>query len=289
MIRKNIKTILFASLIAAIILPFSTMDIADAKEDGIKQKDIDDRFAQISDVYSDTYLAEVKDKISKIGETKTTKTKDNGLTVSETTNITKLRDNQYKIKTTVIVNDKVGNEQTSIVDYFVTENQDGSLYVHVPDAKPSDRSTTKSHNGLEFNIKSEQTSPIRTADATSGTKKFTMINEETINNNFVDGTDTFTQNCGMLGATAASMYGAADANYIGQYWRSVSSNVVNAWIYKDWCIIPYTYEGVEFEMGGSSYSDDSWKTSPTYPGWGPDAGLQFPWDDLHWKAHVYYD
>ncbi|MDE0399722.1 MAG: hypothetical protein OXL96_18165 [Candidatus Poribacteria bacterium] len=197
------------------------------------------------------------------------------------------------MKTTVIVNDNAGNRQTSIVDYFVVENEDGSVYVHVPDASPSEESTIENHNGLEFNIKPEQTSPIPTADATSdepsGTKKFTMEYEETINNNFVDGSDTFVQNCGMLGATSASMYGAADATYIGQYWRSVSANVVNAWIYKDWCIFPNTYEGVEFEMGGSSYSDDAWRTSPTYPGWGPDGGLQFPWDDLHWRAHVYYD
>ena len=93
----------------------------------------------------------------------------------------------------------------------------------------------------------------------------------------------------MLGATSASMYGAADANYIGKYWRSVSANVINAWIYKDWCIFPNIYKGVEFEMGGSSYNDDAWRISPTYPGWGPDGGLQFPWDDLHWRAHVYYD
>ncbi len=283
---KKTQTILFASLIAALAIPLSGMGFAGADK-AIKQKDIDDRFAQVSDLYSDATLAYVNGIISSDGEKQKSRTADNGLEVEETNNVTDLGENKYKVKTTVNVTDKSGESETSYVVYFVTEKRDGSLYVHVPDAKPSDKSTAKDHNGLEFIIKPEQMFPIPVADATVGTKKFIMEVTKIINNNFVDGSDTFAVNCGLYG-TIASMYGAADATTIGNYWRSVSANVAGAWTYYDWCIIPNIYSGVDFEMGGSSYNDHQWEIGPTFPGWGATGGLQFPWDSLHWRTNVYY-
>jgi len=54
----------------------------------------------------------------------------------------------------------------------------------------------------------------------------------------------------------------------------------------DWCIWPGLYAGTEFEMGGS-YNDRRW-VEALCPGRGPTGGLQFPWDDLHFRTNVYY-
>lgn len=287
-ITKTTKTILFASLIAAMILPFSGMDFAEAKKEGIKQKELDDRFAQVSEIYSDVRISELKEKISKAGENETIRSLENGLKILEKTKVKQIADNKYKIKTTVKVTNTDGEKAKTTVQYFVTENDDGSLFVQIPDAKPSEKSTIKNHDGLEFTIKPEQITAIPTVDATVGKKKFTMEVTKSINNNFVNGGDTFSQNCGMLPSTSASMYAAADASSTGQYWRAVSANVGGAWLYMDWCIFPNAYAGVDFEMGGSSYNDHNWAISPTVPGWGAVGGLQFPWDDLHFRTNVYY-
>ena len=285
---KDAKTVLFASLIVAIMLPLRGMDLVKGNQDGLDQKDLDDRFAVISEIYSNEKLDSLKEIISKSGITKEFNAVSNGLIVEDEFNVEQLSDNKYKIVSTVKVLEENNEKAKTSVTYFVTENEDGSLHVHVPDARPSEQSTLENHNGLEFVVRAEQPAMFPTADATSGTKKFTMEVERTINNNFVDGSDSFTQNCGMLPSTGASMYAAADASAIGYYWRSMNANMLNALIYMDWCIWRNVYAGTEFEMGGSSYNDKRWMGFIPSPGWGSTGGLQFPWDDLHFRTNVYY-
>ena len=288
MIIKNVKIILLSSLIAAIILSFRGMTPTEAKNDILTQKHIDDRFAQVNDVYDDDNLNQLKELISKLGVTEVSKTKYNGDTVTEKTIVSKHGNDAYKVTSMSKAVTNGGETHTFKVIYFVNENENGSLHVHVPDARPSEKSNMDGSNGLEFILKSKSESLLPVADATSGTKKFTMEVNRTIHNNFVDGNASFVQNCGMY-ATAASMYGVAEATTIESYWRSINANVGGAYWYYDWCIFPSTYRGIEFEMGGSSYSDADWNPTWGYPGWGPIGGLQFPWDDIHFRTNVYYN
>lgn len=287
MIMKDAKIVLFAALFATIIIPLAGMSFVEADSAGLTQKDIDARFMQVTDVYDDDKLNHVKKLISNVGSTEFSKTKDNGDRISENVTVIQHSDDSYKIIHASNAVTLGGVKHPFAVTYLVTQNEDGSLYINVPAARPSPDSNINNSNGLEFVLKPESESPIPVADATSGTKKFTMEVNRHINNNFVDGNDRFSKNCGMYGTTA-SMYGAADATKIGNYWRSINANTGGAYWYYDWCIIPYTYEGVEFEMGGSGYSDDKWKTVWGYPGWGPTGGLQFPWDNLHFRTNAYY-
>ncbi len=283
MTNNNIKVILFASLMVAMILPFSGMDFAEAKKAGETQKKLDEKFTKISDVYSSDKMNYVQNIISETGVTKTSKNLENGDIATQKITVKKNDENSFKVTDKVKLHTLSGNTEVSEVKYVVTVLDDGSLNVVVPEAQ----SSSGKNKGLEFNLRSDAKNIIPDADALLGTIRLTATDSANIQNNHVTFSDSATQNCGVLGISTMSMYGSADAITVGEYWRSINAQAANALVWRDWCIIPHTYTGMTLTMAGSSYSD-SQDSLAINPGWGPTSGLQFPWDTLNWKAEAYY-
>jgi hypothetical protein len=135
-ISKTTKTILFASLIAAMILPFSGMDFAEAQK--------------VQTIEDDRMIGELQNIVSNVGKTIQIKTLDDGTVLKLVTVVKQISDNEYKVKAHTVtkttdgekvVSEKIKYGVTTDGDSFTTETSLQTIQF-VPSSGISTRSIT---------------------------------------------------------------------------------------------------------------------------------------------------
>jgi len=277
---KNInktKTILFASLIAAMILPLNGISVAEAQTSGLNLTP-----DQVPEIADNIKYQKIKSIVSSQGTTNTKGVTESGLKYDQTITVDKIGENQYDVTDTVVATSgKITN--TNAVSYTVNVNSDGSYDITIPDLDNQKLKIREVKGNTQTDGTSVENGPYG--------KLIRVYNDVDIDNDWVSTNETYYKNCGFFGSTTLTMDGAADANDAdpANHWRYIHGNANSGLIWRDYCIFAYGFAGTDLKMGGSSYQDEDYFGLPiTNPVWGPTDGLQFPVDNLDFEAEFKY-
>ena len=124
----------------------------------------------------------------------------------------------------------------------------------------------------------------------SGSFPATIVTEDggTINNGFLSGSDSYTQNCWNR-STTWSMSFSADTSWQGTYskqWRNINWEVSGDRVYYEWCIFPFYTQSTKATVSGTGYSNSNtyYGNNAIGPyGWTAN-DIENPWDDISFKA-----
>ncbi len=217
MTKYNAKTILFALLIAAMILPFSMMDTASAAK-------------QSQAIYDLDMVNYIEELISSPGKNNEQKVID-GQTISVTTKTKQLSDTAYKVKTVTTIDGVVAISET-----FKIKIHDDSTY------------TLKNKN-LEIDERfTDEASRVNRGSGNSDTsgaridlhdKEYGTPHTLTLNDNY--------SGCGVL--NQAHFQAVIGPNTVDVNWEAHP-------IYAHWCFVPFLFDHGSVQYGTNTIQLD---------------------------------
>lgn len=260
--NKNTKTILFASLIIAMILPFSGMNFAEATNEQIKEETL------LMDSYKYDYLSKmisIDDKAIKEGTT------NNGINYRMVVKVNHDSDIEHDVYVKMTTwKESQSDSQTNLTQYTVIE-EDGSFRVQVTDSD------------IEFVVIPEP----QTRDVTVGIENWiysvvTLEETATVDNNYVSVSESYTQSCPTpTGNWSMNGYADSFTNSMG-----ITSSITAPLVHLDYCVFPMGYIHTHMKI---ITTDQEYEEETPNPIAGMSQTLVFPRDDITFQVKFVHE